>query len=531
MTFLKRSGFEIVNYIYTQFFGLRFLLLIFIYSLAFHSNAQTFEVYADDNRVKVHEQNDVPSIHGLSSYKFARITYIGKPIGINIQSTDLNFNHSEWSISPKRYKIKGEKSGNQLSFKIDRLGYVVIRLKQNQDFTKRLVLLFEAPELVPENRINIVDFYDVDNSGEKNETSKIQRALDDISGTENVLYFPPGKYKSYKLEFRSNSRIHLNKNARIIADDHSLSSYISDDKTKINHFILIKDVQNLQISGLGTLDGNGTQINGLSHPDQSIKIGGMRLLLIYRSRNIQIEGIILKDAGRWNTHILNSEHISFRYCKLMNNPAESKYLGSLDGWDPDSSSDILIENSFGWAGDDTVAIKCTGWGENQEMIPNAERITIRNNVFLTKKSALKIGTETYCELMQNIIFENNDIIESDRVLGINVRDGASVKEVLFKNIYADHCHPDRKQTAINFYITKRNRYTSSLGKIQNITIEDCNFEEAFANKLAFFRYYSETKKKDLSVHLKNVFIGGKKIEEIDTNFFDPEKNNAELSFN
>ena len=26
--------------------------------------------------------------------------------------------------------------------------------------------------------------------------------------------------------------------------------------------------------------------------------------------------------------------------------------------------------------------------------------------------------------MQNIIFEKNDIIESDRVMGINVRDGA-----------------------------------------------------------------------------------------------------------
>ncbi len=510
---------------------MRFLLLIFIYSLAFHSKAQPFEVYADGNRVEVHEQNDVPSIHGLSSYKFARITYTGKPIGIKLQSSDLDFNDTGWSISPKRYKIKGEKSGNQLSFRMDRLGYVVIRLKQNQDFTKRLVLLFEAPEVVPEKRINIVDVYDVDNSGQKNETSKIQRALDEISGTENVLYFPPGKYKTYKLEFRSNSQIHLNKNARIIADDHSLNSYISNDKTKINHFILIKDVQNLHISGLGTLDGNGTQIVGLSHPDQSSKIGGIRLLLIYRSRNVQIEGILLKDAARWNTHILNSEHISFRYCKLMNNPAESKYLGSLDGWDPDSSSDVLIENSFGWAGDDTVAIKCTGRGENQEMIPNAERITIRNNVFLTKKSGLKIGTETYCELMQKIVFEDNDIIESDRVLGINVRDGALVKEVLFKNIHAEYCHPDRKQTAINFYITKRNRDTSSLGKIQNIIIEDCNFEEAFPKKWAFYRHYSQTKKKDLSVHLKNIFVGGEKIEEMDTEFFDPKKNNAELSFN
>ena len=354
-------------------------------------------------------------------------------------------------------------------------------------------------------------------------------ALNNISGSEKALYFPPGKYKTNKLEFRSNSNIHLAKNARIIADDNSLISYYSKDKTNINHFILVKDVQNLRISGLGTIDGNGTQINALSHPEESSN-SRIRLLLIYRSTNVEIKGIILKDAARWNTHILNSKHISFRYCKLMNNPVENKYLGSLDGWDPDSSSDVLIENSFGWAGDDTVAIKCTGYGENDQQIPNAERITIRNNVFLTKKSGLKIGTETYCERMQNIIFENNDIIESDRVMGINVRDGALVNNVLFKNIHAEYCHPDRKQTGINFYITKRNRDNSSLGKIQKIIIEDCTFKVAFPNKWAFYRHYTQTQKNDLSVHLKNVFVGGKKIDRIDFEFFDPEKNNAELTF-
>ena len=510
---------------------MRSFLLIFIYLLVFQLKAQTFKVFVDGNRVKVHEQNDVPLTHGLSSFKFARITYTGKPIKIKVESSDLSYNADQWSISPKRYKITGDKSGNELSFSINRLGYVVIRFTQDQDFTKRLVLLFENPEVVPEKSVNIVDEYGIDNSGQMNETLKIQMALNNISGSEKVLYFPPGKYKTNKLEFRSNSHIHLSKNARIIADDNSLISYNSNDNTKINHFILIKDVENLKISGLGTIDGNGTQIVALSHPEESKKKRDIRLLFIYRSSNVQIEGIILKDAARWNTHILNSNHISFRYCKLMNNPVKNKYLGSLDGWDPDSSSDILIENSFGWAGDDIVAIKCTGYGENQDKIPNVERITIRNNVFLTKKTGLKIGTETYCDRMQNIIFENNDIIESDRVMGINVRDGALVNEVLFKNIRAEFCHQDRKQTGINFYITKRNRDTSSLGKIQKITLEDCTFEVAFPKKWAFYRHYPQTQKNDLSVHLKNVFVRGKKIERMDSEFFDLEKNNGELTFN
>ena len=185
---------------------------------------------------------------------------------------------------------------------MDRLGYIVIRFSQDQDFKKRLVLLFETPEVIPEKSVNIVDEYGIDNSGQINETSKIQMALNNISGSEKVLYFPPGKYRTNKLEFRSNSHVHLSKNARIIADDKSLISYYSRDKTKINHFILIKDVQNLRISGLGIIDGNGTQITVISHPNESVKKIDIRLLFIYRSRNVQIEGIILKDAARWNTH-------------------------------------------------------------------------------------------------------------------------------------------------------------------------------------------------------------------------------------
>ena len=147
---------------------------------------------------------------------------------------------------------------------------------------------------------------------------------------------------------------------------------------------------------------------------------------------------MLKDSVRWNTHVLQSNNVSFNRCKLLNNPTESDLLGSLDGWDPDSSKNILIENSFGWAGDDAVAVKCTGKLNDQFMVRNAENITVRGNVFLTKKSGLKIGTETFCSQMQNIVFENNDIIESDRVMGINVRDGAIVQDVVFRIIMQNY---------------------------------------------------------------------------------------------
>ena len=68
----------------------------------------------------------------------------------------MNFKDAEWSISPKSYNIKGQKSGNQLSFTINRTGYLVLRFKNDQDFTKRLVVLIESPEVTPNDIVDVV---------------------------------------------------------------------------------------------------------------------------------------------------------------------------------------------------------------------------------------------------------------------------------------------------------------------------------------------------------------------------------------
>ena len=132
--------------------------------------------------------------------------------------------------------------------------------------------------------------------------------------------------------------------------------------------------------------------------------------------------------------------------------------------------------------------------------------------------------------MQNIIFENNDIIESDRVMGINVRDGAIVQDVVFRNNHAEFNFPDRIQNGMNFYITKRDRNISKLGKIQKVIIENCSFDMAFPKKFAFFRHYPETIKTDLSIIFKNLIVAGEKVEDLNPKFFDLSKNNAQLIF-
>ena len=116
-------------------------------------------------------------------------------------------------------------------------------------------------------------------------------------------------------------------------------------------------------------------------------------------------------------------------------------------------------------------------------------------------------------------------------MGINVRDGAIVQDVVFRNNHAELCFPDRKQNGMNFYITKRNKNISELGKIQKVIIENCSFDIAFPKKFAFFRHYPETAKTDLSVSFENLVVAGEKVEILNPNFFDFSKNNAQMIFN
>ena len=422
---------------------------LFVIGVFGFSHAQSFDLQCNGKTIKVNEQNDVPLSYGVNTYKYARVIWNGSPLSMEIEVSGFEFSNSDWDISPHSYGIKGTKKGDKLSFKINRTGYLVIRFKKDQDFTKRLVIFIEPPEVLPDGElVDIVKTYKVDNTGTKNETEKIQHALNENSGSGKVLYFPDGVYKSFMLQIKSNSKIHLAKNSRIIADASNLDSYMAKDGVGINRFILIEDAHNIHITGLGAFDGSGSEILGVNDPGLVKKPDGMRLLFMLNSKNISFDGILLKDAARWNTHFMGCEDITFRNCKMMNNMVNNKNFGNLDGWDPDASKRVLIENCFSWASDDNVAIKCTGYG-NLGIYHDVEDITVRGCVFLTKKSALKIGTETRCINMRRIVFEDNDIIEVDCVMGINVRDRAIVDGVLFKNIRSEYNYPDRKMMVIN----------------------------------------------------------------------------------
>ncbi|MEM8894241.1 MAG: glycosyl hydrolase family 28 protein [Bacteroidota bacterium] len=507
-------------------------ILVMLNMFSVIADGQSYRLTSNGKNVEVLEQNTAPLSNGLSTYKYARVTYLGDPLSLEVEAEQFDFGNDDWDISPHSYQIDGHKVGNKLSFTIDRPGYLVIKFsKDPEEFKKRLVIFIEEPINVSTDNeiVDIISTYDIDNTGSINETVKIQRALDDISGTDKVLYFGDGVYKTSMLQLKSNSKIHLSKEAVIKADPKDIESYKAKKGEGMNRFIYIANAENIEVSGLGTFDGSGSEILGVTLPKAGDKRTKVRLMFILRSTNISFDGIVLKDAASWNTHIMGSTNISFKNCKLMNNTMNNDYFGSLDGWDPDASQKVLIEDCFGWAGDDNVAVKCTGSG-NLDILDDVSDVTVRGCVFMTKKTSLKIGTETRCANYRSVIFEDNDVIEADRVLGVNVRDRAVVSDIVFRNIRSESLFPDRRQMPINVYITRREDDQAYTGKIANVFFEDCTFEMMFPQKIQISRIESHTERTDLNVTFKNLTIAGNRVVSLDPTYFNLDKTNGIIKF-
>jgi polygalacturonase len=396
-------------------------------------------------------------------------------------------------ISPKNNPIPFHLTDNRINFRLEKPGYHLIRINDSI----KVFIFAEKPEMVPNGAqvINIVEKYSVDSTGRNCETEKIQLALNEISGSEKILFFPRGNYKSGQLKIRSNSQVYLERGAVLNADTSTIDTYRSSGAVKTKRFLDMDGVENVHLFGYGSVNGNGRVLRAKFGDEAR-----MRLILATNSKNLIIEGLRLIDPGSWNTQVLLCENVVLRSIKLLNDI----HLSNTDGFDPDGSRRMSIEHCFAYCGDDNVAIKTTGYAGDPG---NVEDISVKGCLFLTRKSALKIGTETRGEWMKNITFEDNNVVESDRGMAIYVSDGALIENITFRNNHFEYNFPDAQQKAIHFVVSKRN-IDSKLGKVKHLLLQNNFFENPFPKK-SVVKYEGDEIGIDMTVD--NLVISGKKV--------------------
>jgi len=113
------------------------------------------------------------------------------------------------------------------------------------------------------------------------------------------------------------------------------------------------------------------------------------LMRFVRSTNVRVLNVQLRNSPYWTCHFWECDRVHVSRVSIIA-PLDSV---NTDGWDPDSSSNVLIEESSYEGGDDCVSVK-SGWDcfgiENGQPSTN---ITVRGLTCKGPRAGIAIGSE------------------------------------------------------------------------------------------------------------------------------------------
>ncbi len=320
-----------------------------------------------------------------------------------------------------------------------------------------------------------------------NSTSAIQKAIDAAhSAGGGTVIFPPGTYLSGTLELKSGVRLYFENGSVLLA------SRLADDYRALGVVqapVLIRGdkARDIAITGRGIIDGQAEQVwadlgeaDGFIAKETEIArqagIPKKRAVtvkpnpcLVYLTdcENILLEDTSFINSGFWSVHLGTCRKVNVRGVCIES----SLDMGvNADGLDIDSCSDVRVSDCTISTGDDAICLKTTRQAGGKP----CEDIVVTGCTLVSTSCALKLGTESHGDF-RRIIFSNCIIRNSNRGIGIFVRDGAAVSEVLFSNLIIEcnrkHFNWWGDGDPIRFVVLKRTP-ESRLGSIRNVVVSN-----------------------------------------------------------
>lgn len=353
-------------------------------------------------------------------------------------------NAASYSISPRRFNIPAQRQGHTLAFALTEPHNLILQAGGDKLFVFADAPEQNAPTPDSSNVLNVTK-YVTNTNGTTTQTANIQRAIDVASKTHSTVYFPSGKYVSGLLQMRSFANIYLASGA--------LLSGTGNAQDTPGNFLQFKNVNGVKLFGRGAID-----LHGMALRNSSGSAGHVKIIRTINAVNIDIQDVMLRDSGSWTVHILGSDSVRINNLKIINDPSNTNN----DGIDPDASSNVTIDGAFIYTTDDCFAVKTSG---TLDILRPTQNVMIKNSVCYTKKSALKVGTETRAAL-SNITFSQNDVVHADRVIALYMADGSILNNVHYLNTSSEVVGGDSKQRLIDISIIDRR----GVGNIKNVTI-------------------------------------------------------------
>ena len=432
-------------------------------------------------------------VQKYNSLSYAQFAFAGRA---NIE-IKVKENVKKYTLSPKSYNLKSQHQGNKISLSLAVPRKLILH-KVNSLDEKLFIFAEPLEEKVPklsDNRVINITQYQVDNTGKQDATTKIQTAIEQVAARSGILYFPPGIYKTGQLNLKSNLTLYLAPGAVLEATTQRYPSYGKG-------LIQIENAENVKIMGRGTINGNGSYWRSRG--------GWYSLILLKNTQNIRLQDILLKDPAVANVWISYTDNVHIDNVKILANP-EPEFLNT-DGFDFWSARNITINNVLYKGTDDATS----HGGDKKGNIQNNENINVTNSVLYTG-GGFKIGSTVKQDLIQNITYENIDVVFADELSGFWPVTGASFENIYFKNIRVEDIldapkqwrPADLFQWRIMVASWEDNSSAKHLGRIKNVYLHNLTVDDGGGAKSVFQGYDSQRNISNIT--FDNLYIQGKKV--------------------
>jgi len=343
-------------------------------------------------------------------------------------------------------------------------------------------------------------------------------------GGGGKVLVPPGTFLTGAIHLKSGVNLHLAEGATIKFStdpkDFLPVVFTRDVAEMMNYspFIYALDQTNIAVTGEGTLDGqasksawpewvkksgpSGAKLTEMGDKNIPVKDRIMgeghfirpHFVQPVRCRNVLIEGVTLVDSPNWVVTPLYCTNVTVRGIKVISHGKNN------DGCDPDSCTDVLIEDCSFDTGDDCIAVKAGRDVEGRRINIPCENVIIRNCKFKDGHGGVTIGSETAGGI-RNVFAEDCEFDSPNLDQALRFKTNPA-RGGFIENIFMRRCTVKTAKFGIHMTM----RYASSglsagdaIPVVRNIDIRDCNFTKLSKQPIFIEGWSSDAQITDVTI--------------------------------
>ena len=224
----------------------------------------------------------------------------------------------------------------------------------------------------------------------------------------------------------------------------------------------------------------------------------------YRCKNVLIEGVTLRNSPMWQLHPVLCTNVTIRDVRIEREEGAGSQTGpNCDGCDPESCTDVLIDDCYFATGDDCIAIKSGRNDDGRRIAAPSQNIIIRGCQMEDGHGGITVGSEISGGVRN--VFGMNCKLNSPRLdhalrFKNNAMRGGLLENMFFRDITVGEVTHAAITVDFNYEEGANGKYTPVLRNLQvenlksgkskyamdlqgfpsapiiNVRLEDCTFD-------------------------------------------------------